>query len=359
MAKTFYIKTTENCQLNCKHCYTEGRSTNRPAWNMEKTLYWIETFIKDLIKPESIHFEFHGGEPLLDGHEKIQEFTRRVKHLVSRRPDIECSFGITSNLVINLKEEIIEFFKEIDGVVGTSYDPEIRFENDLQFNLWKKNIQTLNQHDIQPKLNISFSRATISSTLKELLEPLKELQFREIAFEPITQHGSAVQNHPIFPTNYERSLWHLHAYYEYQKNKTIPISTFDEITDIFEKGVKKGLFHGQCEKHMLTFNPDGTIAGCPNNPKATVGTLNDVPITVIYSNGKLDLVAKEQEYKEVCFNCAVFQYCGSYCYQLDWDSAGHCPAPKELLMSLADKDFNLKDKLAHRKKYFKIIDVKE
>ena len=61
-----YLKTTETCQLNCKHCFTSGSNGAKIYWNTDKIVDWIHRFRKDKpSKADSIHFEFHGGEPFL------------------------------------------------------------------------------------------------------------------------------------------------------------------------------------------------------------------------------------------------------------------------------------------------------
>ena len=62
----FYIKTTETCQLNCKHCFTSGKNGRKIYFNPTKTADWIQRFRDNFpLDNDTAHFEFHGGEPFL------------------------------------------------------------------------------------------------------------------------------------------------------------------------------------------------------------------------------------------------------------------------------------------------------
>ena len=57
----FYVKTTETCQLNCKHCFTNGINGAKIYFNPEKTIDWFKRFREYHGENHQAHFEFHGG----------------------------------------------------------------------------------------------------------------------------------------------------------------------------------------------------------------------------------------------------------------------------------------------------------
>ena len=62
----FYVKTTETCNLNCKHCFTSGTSGPKVYWDTTKIIKWFKAFRKfNYHKNDTAHLEFHGGEPFL------------------------------------------------------------------------------------------------------------------------------------------------------------------------------------------------------------------------------------------------------------------------------------------------------
>ena len=72
------------------------------------------------------------------------------------------SYGVTTNLVFKLKDEHIDFMKgPLGNRCGTSWDPNIRFANEKQFNLWKRNVATLIDEGVTVKLFISVTKDTV------------------------------------------------------------------------------------------------------------------------------------------------------------------------------------------------------
>ena len=69
----FYLKTTETCNLNCRHCFTNGINGPKIYWDKDKVKNWIDRFIQTTNKDDTIHCEFHGGEPFLVDVEEMKE----------------------------------------------------------------------------------------------------------------------------------------------------------------------------------------------------------------------------------------------------------------------------------------------
>jgi len=124
----FYVKTTETCQLNCKHCFTNGINGAKIYFNPEKTIDWFKRFREYHGENHQAHFEFHGGEPFLAPVSHMTKVYEECKDLWKHS-----SFGITSNLVFKLKQEHYDFISgPLNNRRGTSWDPKIRFANDKQ-----------------------------------------------------------------------------------------------------------------------------------------------------------------------------------------------------------------------------------
>ena len=334
----FYIKTTETCQLNCKHCFTNGINGAKIYFNPTKTIDWFKRF-RDYHPNEldSAHLEFHGGEPFLAPVSHMTKVHNELKDLWKRQ-----TFGITSNLVFKLKDEHFEF---IDGPLnkrmGTSWDPKIRFENDKQEKLWEKNIQTLLNRGVTIKLFISVTQDTINIEPIELLKWIRDLGVQEVSFERLTGNGNANLHPEIFPKNIEQDAWFLkmhHQSEEYGARKWFENETLEVIYDKFDTGfLKGGTFCRDCEQKIFTINADGTISGCPNAaPEFQFGHLNDDIKSLINSSKRIHNIVCERSRNPLCFKCPVFEFCGGDCHQLAWQG-DICGAPKSLMKELKGK----------------------
>ena len=332
-----YLKTTETCNLNCKHCFTNGTNGAKIYWDHIKTADWIERL--STFKPDYsfVHFEFHGGEPFLAPVETMKYVYEKCKNLWSN-----VSWGITTNLVFKLDEEKISFIKsELNSRLGTSWDPDIRFANPRQYDLWRKNVETLLSLGIKIKLFVSVTKGTIAIEPIELLRWVKELGVTELSLERLTKNGSALQHPEIFPANLEQDAWFLKMHeqiVQYNARNWFENEFFETIYEKFEKGLTAGgTFCRDCEEKLFTINADGSIAGCPNSaPEDYFGDINMDIMELFYSPIRLNNIACERNRDPRCYNCEVFQYCGGDCHQLEWED-DVCGAPKSLMISLANK----------------------
>lgn len=339
----FYLKTTETCNLNCRHCFTNGINGPKVYWDRKAVSNWITRFItENTSKDDSIHCEFHGGEPFLVDVIEMQEVYDECNKLHSNM-----TWGATTNLVFKLKQEHIDFIKgPLGNRLGTSWDPKIRFDNDKQLKLWLSNVKTLIDEGVTLRLFISVTKDTIGIEPIYLLTWIKSLGVQEVSFERLTGNGSALKHPDIFPTNIEQDAWFLKMHEQselYGARDWFDNDFLETIYAKFETGFTKGgTFCRDCEEKIFTLNADGTISGCPNSaPEFQFGHIKDSIQDLINSPIRLENMACEKSRNPLCYTCEVFQYCGGDCHQLSWQN-DVCGAPKSLMKLLAGKNTNKK-----------------
>ena len=338
-----YVKTTETCQLNCKHCFTNGINGAKIYFNPHKTADWVKRLHSEAFNPsDTMHFEFHGGEPFLAPVSHMRIFYEETKDLWPN-----ASFGITSNLTFKLKDEHWDFIKgPLGNRMGTSWDPKIRFENDKQEKLWEKNVRSLVDAGVTVKLFISVTKDTVNIEPIELLKWVKDLGVQEMALERLTGNGNALLHPEIFPTNLEQDQWFLKMHEqieEYDARHWFDNEFMETIYNKFETGfLKGGTFCRDCEEKLYTINADGTLSGCPNAaPEEQFGHINDDIKSLINSPKRIKNIACERSRDPRCYECPVFMYCGGDCHQLAWQG-DICGAPKSLMKLLkAQKHGNI------------------
>jgi uncharacterized protein len=342
MNRMIYVKTTETCQLNCKHCFTNGINGAKIYFNPHKTADWVKRLHTEAYKPnDTMHFEFHGGEPFLAPISHMRKFYEETKDLWPIS-----SYGITSNFVLKITDEHMDFIKgPLGNRVGTSWDPKIRFENEKQEKLWENNVRFLLDQGVTVKLFISITKDTVNIEPIELLKWVKELGVQEMALERLTGNGNALLHPEIFPTNLEQDAWFLKMHeqiIEYDTRHWFDNEFMETIYNKFETGfLKGGTFCRDCEEKLYTINADGTLSGCPNAaPEEQFGHIDDDIKSLINSPRRIKNIACERSRDPRCYECPVFMYCGGDCHQLAWQG-DICGAPKSLMKLLkAQKDGN-------------------
>jgi radical SAM protein with 4Fe4S-binding SPASM domain len=265
------------------------------------------------------------------------------------------SWGMTSNLTFKLTEEKINFIMgPLNKRIATSWDPDIRFANPKQYDLWRKNVEILVGLGVDIKLNISVTKGTVSMDPIDLIDWVKGLGIRELSLERLTSNGSALKNPQIFPKNLEQDLWFLKMHEqttEHDARRWVYNEFLENVYSKFEKGLTgQGTFCRDCEEKLFTLNADGTIAGCPNSaPENYFGHIDDKIQDLMINPQRINNIACERSRDPRCYECEVFQYCNSDCHQLGWDG-DICGAPKSLMLNLSN---------INTKRKYKIFSIKE
>lgn len=338
MHRTVYVKTTESCNLNCKHCFTGGNTPDRKFLHLNKTKDWIKRFGQH-VPDDDVHFELHGGEPFLAPVHMLKSLVTTIMLWGPKKRTI----GATTNLTYKLTDELLEFIANDLDSIATSWDKGIRFANPKQEALWRENLDRVAEVK-SVSLNVSVSRSVIEMDTDELLYFLGSLPVERVSFERITMDGNATQHLDLFPSNVEINDWYLRLYESTMKLKARSWFFNSTLEDVFAKFEKTnsscGTFCRDCEEKLFTINADGSIAGCPNSAPDMVYSHIDASMEALFSSPKrIEIMTEERMRNPACFTCPVFQQCGSDCHQLKWEG-DVCPAPKQLMMKLAGLDYS-------------------
>lgn len=333
--KVIYVKTTGTCNLNCSHCFTNGKSGDKTQFDETKVGNWIQEFMDKYPDTEDHHLEFHGGEPFLVPIEKLTALAERFHY----RPGV--SMGANSNLTFKISDEQIQFMKKyLHNSIGTSWDHWIRWGNQKQFDLWKSNVKMLTEQGIDVFLKVSVSKELIKTSPDWFIDQMESFGVKDVSLERLTVGGNSEENLDIFPNNEEQDNWYLALYLRYkERNPVVKIKTLDIIEQKLKHGVVKiDTNCRNCEQNLVTINSNGTLSGCPNmatqKPHAK---LEDGVDVFLSSDGRLDEIVAELTWGDTCLTCDVFDLCGGDCHRLPWQG-NRCGGLKNTLRYLSGRN---------------------
>lgn len=339
--KVVYIKTIGTCNLNCDHCFTNGSNGDPTQFDVQSTLTWLSNYAGQVGLDNDFHMELHGGEPFLVKLPKLREFTQGIRKII---PNV--SIGCTSNLTFPLTDDHVRFIKDdLDGQIGTSWDPHIRWTTDTERQRWETSIRRLAAVGIYPKVNVTLTKRLIAEyDPPRFIETLLRAGVRRVELERLTMDGNAICSAGcIFPDNDEQDLWFmaLLEYYQlYDISQRLSILTIDNLLSRLQQNiVHVGTNCRDCEQNLVTINSNGTLATCPNSAtQVNYSSIHDDPAVFLSHETRVENQVKEKTWDERCLSCGVFDLCGGDCHQLHWDS--RCGGWKRTLHKLSNRPYS-------------------
>lgn len=335
MNKTIYVKTTGTCNLNCQHCFTNGKNGDKTQFDPYRTAVWVKDFMSRYPSDTRYHMEFHGGEPFLVPVSKLKEYADQFVD------NEQVTMGANSNLTFKITDDLIEFIKTyLGGHVGTSWDNWIRWTSPRQVELWKNNLQTLADNGISIGLMVSVSRPLLEMTPDWFLDQMEALPVESVSLERLTMDGSAQCNVGIFPDNEKQDNWYLALYTRYKERQgRVKIRTLDIIENKLKNNiVKVDTNCRNCEQNLVTISSNGSLSGCPNAATAlSHATLESGVDAFLLSDGRLKEITSELTWHDNCLKCDVYDLCGGDCHRLPWQD-GRCGGLKNTLRHLSGRN---------------------
>jgi len=331
-----YLKTTDTCQLNCNHCFTNGSNGKKGFFDPKTTIDFFRRLRHLNVYSGKGNISLHGGEPLLCPNDIIFEAYDGIKEIF---PDMWWS--MQTNLTYKITDDKYEVFDKIcEKSWGTSWDYQIRWPNPKQEQLWRTNVKNMADagHDITVMVSLSGSVIKNKEPI-EIIDDMASLGVKHINFERVTANGNAIQfiKDGIMPPNRELDQW-FHRMWkqtlEHQTWKYIDNMFLDSVLSSFVYQTYSGCRSRSCEQKILTINADGTVGGCPNGAvEKTYGSISDDVASLLYSPNRLCNITSEASRNNPCSTCEVFDICNGDCYQLSWED-DICAAPKSLMKDL-------------------------
>ncbi|MAZ47366.1 MAG: hypothetical protein CME65_02315 [Halobacteriovoraceae bacterium] len=337
----FYIKTTETCQLNCDHCFTNGSNGQKGFFDENRVIDFMHKLKNKVPQINSGSVTFHGGEPMLCPPEKMIDLWQACRDLW---PSL--FWSIQTNLTYKIDPIKLTFFEKVcQKTWGTSWDYDLRWKSKRSSDLWRSNIKELAQDGHNITVIVSLSKKLLQEKEPiEVIEDLAELGVKHVNFERITSNGNAIANKRVFPSNKDLDHWFDKMWRQSVNQKTyqyIDNLFFDSILTSAVFNTFSGCRCRQCEQKVFTINADGSIGGCPNTAaESPFAHINENIDDILFNPGRLCNIEKESRRNQACYTCEVYDICNGDCHQLAWEN-GVCAAPKTLMSAVKKSDKEL------------------
>lgn len=331
-----YMKTTDTCQLNCDHCFTNGSSGSRGWFNPQQSIHFFQQLKKYRPTIANGHFSFHGGEPMLCPTDLMFEFWSGVKDLWPH-----LWWTVQTNLTYKITEDKRSVFETIcNKSFGTSWDYGIRWKTPAQKELWSNNVRELASDGHDLTVMVSLNKKLIEEKEPiEVINELAELGVKHVNFERLTPNGNALLNNHIFPNNLALDRWFMKMWEQTQQHQTwkyIDNMFLDSLLTSYVHNTFSGCRSRQCEQKIFTLNANGTVGGCPNDATSKhYGTIYEPIEKILFSNHRMCNIQHESLRHPVCNTCPVYDICNGDCHQLSWEE-DICASPKSLMVHLKD-----------------------
>lgn len=320
------IKPTDNCNMACPYCYVDHKSTK--LWMEDDVLEATIMKMTELIQNQrSIHFIWHGGEPLLLGLDFFKKvIALQRKYCLGMK--IENCIQTNGTL---LTEEIVQFFVKNHFSISLSIDGPASIHNinrkfsngEGSFDKVMQSVTLLRKYRQVIGAVAVMTKATLPN-IGDLYSFMKQLsiQFR---INPIIQSESDRQNYKvngITALEYGKAMQELFDLWFFD-DTPIHIDPINLIVGNMISNTVWGCdYHGGCLQDIICINPDGNLYPCgqfAGNEEFYMGNiLKDSIETILSSPVFIKVRQRSPKLIEECQSCEFMGICNAGCMLAAW-----------------------------------------
>ncbi|MEM5948770.1 radical SAM protein [Spirochaetia bacterium 38H-sp] len=336
------------CNLSCQYCYYKGvHSDNVKTTDSVMLVDTVELLASQFKSAgvKKIAIGFHGGEPLIAGHEFYRQFFSIMDY-----SGIDCVYSIQTNATI-LDYDLLKLFKQNRVLVGVSidglkllHDRNRRFHNGSgSYDIVKKNISLFQKEGLCVNC-LTVVDDLISINIKKVYEALKKMRLRWFQFIPPLPFTTKITADEY--AFFLHSLWDLYVS-DIMSDNRISIRWFDAVLSrALGKTVYSCAAGGKC---IITpvIEKNGDVYPCDFFCTAEwkLGNLWDTDLFSILNSNTLSAFMSFAGDKGFCNKCEVFYLCGGICYA--YRDSYLCPAVRRFLIAREKQIVSLAGYIKH------------
>lgn len=348
---TIIMKVTNNCNLQCKHCYEAEGQFKDSASIM--TLDVLKNTIKKVQSEyQKVIYIWFGGEPLLAG---LNFFEKAVEY-----QKLYTNNNIIQNRIqtngTRLSNEFIEFFKRNSFNVSISFDglynDFLRYDSNLVLDC----IERCKSR----KLRVNIISTICSETSDKQIENYNYFKKQGLfmKFNPIFPAGAAKKNSKYL-LDEKKYIQDTKEFFKYWINdeNAVPVSSFVQYTKMYLGYGERNCIYGACLYKVLNVEPNGVIFPCSrySKNKYIIGNIFDFQNlseafkTENFNNIVLQGITRREKCKK---ECKLYEFCSGGCssacaneVELSNNDTQLCRITKEILPFVFNElDIAYKDK---------------
>jgi uncharacterized protein len=322
------IQTTRACNQRCLYCYQDGgsfKSSERITFDIIKKLIDdLMSYHEAIGSSERISITFHGGEPLLLGHNFFRDVLAHLRALEGAQKRDIFSLSVQSNLTL-LDQLYCDIFKEYNVSISTSIDGPSWLHNKFRGSGDVDNHASVMRHvDLARKngLNVGAICIITADKLSHAQDIYDFFCAHSMNFKtnPPFLHGQAHKNRDLVGISvdeYTAFIINLFDLWYAKKPKVIVENLFDIIAIVLNGAGAGSCMNSNCSEKHITITPDGDCYTCgrtTGNPTFCYGNIKRSSISDMGESRKLRyLTNRVPDNIEVCSGCNFRQVCFSGC----------------------------------------------
>lgn len=354
------IKTTNACNMRCKHCYHSLVGYDNVFLDIKNAKRIIDLAITDGYT--IIDILYMGGEPTLWGLDnfisflKYQDFLKKTKSIIFKNT-------LQTNGLL-LDDNWYSILREYNFNLGISFDGDhnniLREKSEVVLS----NINNLKKN----QLNFRLLCVETSKTIDNLVDTYKWFNAHGFDFKilPLFISGEAAKHLELElnPDKYVENFIKAYEFWLYDLNCNIDVSTFREVLALRKNEICKHR-GASCVNNRISISPIGDIYPCgrPYTDDFNLGHIDAfLSISEMFNSAKYKkLIDIYNQRLKKCSGCEVFSSCLGGCISdailegyYSEPNNPYCIRTKKMILALYDFNKNLCKKLSCNKNLMKI-----
>jgi uncharacterized protein len=310
------VKTTNACNLACSYCYIDERA----AHGVMKESTLANLISKSLSTHESVHYMWHGGEPLLAG----LSFFKKAVALQKEFPDKIIANNIqTSGTLIT--EEVLDFCEENGFGLGFSLDGPLELNDRTRlFHNKRSTFQSVVEALRKAKRRGLGNAAIVVVSRSNLDELSKVYAFAKsedinLKFHPLLKAGSAIKNYSglgIGALEYGEAMLRLFDEWFYDDTEIIIEPMWEIIGNLLTEQPQGCYFNGSCQSSYVAVDPQGNVYPCglfDGLAEFKLGNINGEDFVAILESERRQQIRSRESKIADCNRCQYQKVCNSGC----------------------------------------------